>query len=1008
MAGPDGKWRKVEGGVSPFVDTSKSVGLTGAPQPGSVSQAVFVGESCDRECDKLVLDSRTTFTEQHSSTESSNARHDCCQLPDPAVNESEQSGGRFTQRYQERGELPNPGCFEPKCNHTVHNYCGHGQSPVRDGPELGLSKNNNARQNYCGLGQLPALDRSESEQDSSKSRQRYQGHGQLPGLGRAQLAQGLREYSKAPQGRHGHGQLPDHESRSENKFQSHGQLPDVGRVQSTQGWRESSKATILSEYAKEKYVPESGRQVAPLDGEEAYYTQVQTCNVTNNGNSRQAKIAELNEKWIQTKALMAAKNCDLSSTKRTIRELAEIGTELLHVRDGSVGDVAVGIGGTLVSPPFSLSQVEHYFGDIKGFPAITELVDIIKNGVPVKTSVTDLDPTRAMQYGNHSTVAEHMDLVWEKLYEDVRRNRVLVFDRESATLLKGLRVAPLGAVVTHKVRIINDYSFEAGAARGEKGGLNRDTQTEEVPKCLCGDALPALLKALTDLRIRFPHSRILLAKADVTDAFRNVRIAPHQAQNFCYVIDDVLVSDFRLTFGWAASPGYWGLMAAAVEHAHCNTTVNSAVILPEGKTMMSHVKIVKPWETGNPTRIPTGVRVNAPRRGGPNEPFLTSVYVDDFIMASVQLNASDQTALIASASLASDNVRLFGPGENGETPILAPKKSTNWNSTVDALGFTINTHTMRISVTKERIEAIRLLLELEWPRSKTHAGAQAVLSMAGKLWNLTYVVRAGRYFVWQLLRLTDLHKIAKSKQRTRRVVKLGWEFHNDIAFWKWAIDHKLVNAGESLGAPFYAHVQRTASRRYYSDASFTAVGGFCPELQVYWRYDLNHRLSELLRKQVVTKGEDAITINLLELCGMVMTAYVTQVLLKDRPKIPGDPVLLRGDNAAAVSWINRCGGSRNRRAALAMRLLGRLEITSGWTHDAKHIPGVQNVVADGISRWPKEQIARNLQSLVHGEWREKSIGQSGCDFFETILQPNFPTEYMDDVVWDAMTRTAES
>ena len=141
------------------------------------------------------------------------------------------------------------------------------------------------------------------------------------------------------------------------------------------------------------------------------------------------------------------------------------------------------------------------------------------------------------------------------------------------------------------------------------------------------------------------------------------------------MVDDVLVSDFRLTFGWAASPGYWGLMAAAAEHAHLNTTVDSAVILPEGKAMMSHVKIVEPWEAGKPTRIPSGVRVKAPRRGGPNEPFLTSVYVDDFIMASVQLNPSDQTALIASASLASDNLRLFGPGEKGETPILAQRRA---------------------------------------------------------------------------------------------------------------------------------------------------------------------------------------------------------------------------------------------------------------------------------------------------------------------------------------------
>ena len=66
------------------------------------------------------------------------------------------------------------------------------------------------------------------------------------------------------------------------------------------------------------------------------------------------------------------------------------------------------------------------------------------------------------------------------------------------------------------------------------------------------------------------------------------------------------------------------------------------------------------------------------------------------------------------------------------------------------------------------------------------------------------------------------------------------------------------------------------------------------------------------------EGRERITINLLELCGIVMTAYVTQVILQDRPKMPGDTVLLRGDNVSAVSWINRCGGSRNRRAALTI------------------------------------------------------------------------------------------
>ena len=159
-------------------------------------------------------------------------------------------------------------------------------------------------------------------------------------------------------------------------------------------------------------------------------------------------------------------------------------------------------------------------------------------------------------------------------------------------------------------------------------------------------------------------------------------------------------------------------MASAAEHAHCNATAESALILPEEKAMMSHAKIVDPRETKKSTQILPGVKVTALQKVGPNEPLFTSVYVDDFIMASVQVDSFDRTALVASTSLASDHMRPFGSGENDEVPILAPKKSTDWNSIVDALGFTINTHTMRISITNERVDAIRDTLEQDWPRSK--------------------------------------------------------------------------------------------------------------------------------------------------------------------------------------------------------------------------------------------------------------------------------------------------
>ena len=55
-------------------------------------------------------------------------------------------------------------------------------------------------------------------------------------------------------------------------------------------------------------------------------------------------------------------------------------------------------------------------------------------------------------------------------------------------------------------------------------------------------------------------------------------------------------------------------------------------------------------------------------------------------------------------------------------------------------------------------------------------------------------------------------------------------------------------------------------------------------------------------------------INLLELLGMVVTAWVILELVGDTPTSDGDPVPMRGDNMAAVSRVNRCGAGTDKRA----------------------------------------------------------------------------------------------
>ena len=80
------------------------------------------------------------------------------------------------------------------------------------------------------------------------------------------------------------------------------------------------------------------------------------------------------------------------------------------------------------------------------------------------------------------------------------------------------------------------------------------------------------------------------------------------------------------------------------------------------------------------------------------------------------------------------------------------QKSTHRDFTINALGFTIKSDTMRISLTRKKTEAIKRLLVNHWPTIRWDAIGRDVLSMARKLWDTTYVARAGTYFMWRLFR----------------------------------------------------------------------------------------------------------------------------------------------------------------------------------------------------------------------------------------------------------------
>lgn len=69
-------------------------------------------------------------------------------------------------------------------------------------------------------------------------------------------------------------------------------------------------------------------------------------------------------------------------------------------------------------------------------------------------------------------------------------------------------------------------------------------------------------------------------------------------------------------------------------------------------------------------------------------------------------------------------------------------KSSNWDVRFIYLWWDINTHTDLISLSFEKFERLRDLLD-DWPASREVAPAKEVLSLSAKLWNVTFVLRAG-------------------------------------------------------------------------------------------------------------------------------------------------------------------------------------------------------------------------------------------------------------------------
>ena len=175
-------------------------------------------------------------------------------------------------------------------------------------------------------------------------------------------------------------------------------------------------------------------------------------------------------------------------------------------------------------------------------------------------------------------------------------------------------------------------------------------------------------------------------------------------------------------------------------------------------------------------------------------------------------------------------------------------------------------------------------LLLKWPQSRRYALESEVRELVGKLLYASEVVRPGKFFVRLMLHQLGLppvkrwqEKLSGSSPRSRRTgrLALGPEFHADVGFWRLTMSEEFVRLGSHLSSPLHTFFLQRRSRTLVSDASGTAVGGHCLETGTWWRLDLNRNAKSRLSEHV--KRHNDLSINVLELLGMVVTAWALVV-----------------------------------------------------------------------------------------------------------------------------------
>ena len=675
---------------------------------------------------------------------------------------------------------------------------------------------------------------------------------------------------------------------------------------------------------------------------------------------------------------------------------------------GDLSSVVRFVGGPFVGAHRNVDRILAEIQPIVPPHIYREVERLYRQGAPTVCNAesTDENYRDALNYGNHKTADENLELTRKTLLKDEKRGHVAMLDTRLRWHVLRPHTCPVGIVdQNHRIkppRMFYDASFVPNLWNET---VNTWTSKETEPDLEFPSTFHQYIVWIWNMRISYPNDEIYPLDDDITAAFRQIVWHPNIVSMHGMMILDKLWFWMRLTFGDTSSPPNFEPIAIARKHLaryyydQPDTIDRVARFLPELNIVLPSEADIEsimriPPDSKNPGVVDPQTNVASP------PPYVH--HVDDNLYGALGPKVKQAVA----ASILALYVLCEFPTETQPDPFSYEKFVNAITHQRKATGTMIDTRSMYLWQPDYKRQNTVELLE-SWVKTRKDFTVLEGLELLGVLTD------AARWNRWGRIHTFILQHVLQQLMRARYQTMLRFKGKTEESVAQSlerrklhpAIVKRLTVAGCNRIYAKYLYYSKTRtpiSKRLrqelvklydylrdftnpwrinighlidrdnvavnIGDASHYGVGFFSDEQQVFCMIPTCEKIRERCRYSSSNKGY--LYMNVLEYtcavidfaCSVTILEHASCAAMRQRLFPNGLPpmphILSRKDNQSAENWVNKAASS-SIQAQQLIRISGEIGETTEVHQKSDHISSEDNDCADMLSR-PDEKNGYRL------------------------------------------------